>query len=249
MNPTIKLVDTAAALARTLASDFQHATNQIAKIDHQLFVALSGGTTPKLFFQILTKPLFQKRIKWNKVHLFWGDERCVPPEDSESNYEMTKKNLLDHISIPPGNIHRIRGELNPQQEATRYAREIEDCVPGNNEGFPQFDWIFFGMGTDGHTASIFPGSDILYEDKNICAVATHPNTGQKRITLTLPVINNAKRISFLVTGESKALLAATILDELRETQFLPAALVKPEDGILEWRLDREAGALLKCTEK
>jgi 6-phosphogluconolactonase len=151
---------------------------------------------------------------------------------------------LDHVSIPSKNIHRIFGENDPVEEAKRYAQEIGKFVPTSNSGFPQFDWILLGLGTDGHTASIFPGSNVLIEQENICAIAIHPESGQQRITLTLPVINNSKRVSFLVTGENKALVIAKILTGAEESKSLPASFVRPVNGILEWYLDQASAMII-----
>lgn len=242
--PKIKIFENADDLANSLAFDFQRAVNITAQSHRSFYIALSGGTTPIIFFECLAKPTYQKHIPWQYIHLFWVDERCVLPAHPDSNYGATRRTLLDHISIPDTNIHRIRGEENPVQEVNRYAEEIENTVPNNNTKLPQFDWILLGLGSDGHTASIFPGSNILTEKKHICAVAIHPVSGQKRITLTLPIINNAKRILFFVTGKSKASVVASIFNESDDSKLFPAAHVHSEHGILEWYLDRSAGALL-----
>ncbi|HDP99346.1 MAG TPA: 6-phosphogluconolactonase, partial [bacterium] len=206
---------------------------------------LSGGSTPVRLFQQLASPAYRENIDWKNVHFFWGDERCVPPDHPDSNYGMTKKYLFDHISIPHENIHRINGENDPETEAKRYAGEIFRLLPLNRHGWPQFDWILLGLGNDGHTASIFPGSPILKDRDNICAVATHPQIGQKRITLTLLVINATKRLSFLVSGENKASIAANILTAAEKNKSLPATFVRPENGALEWYLDQPAAAKIR----
>ncbi len=229
-------------LADHLAMDFLNSANLAAEFKCPINMALSGGSTPALFFQKLAFVPHRKNISWQHVHFFWVDERCVPPDDPDSNYGMTQKHLFDHISFPNENIHRIFGENDPEVEAKRYAKEIIQFVPQNFRNLPQFDWILLGLGSDGHTASIFPGSDVLEDRKNICAVATHPNTGQKRITLTLPVINHAKRVSFLVTGENKASVVAKILTG--ESKSSPAAFVRPVNGIVEWYLDQASGTVI-----
>lgn len=244
MKTEIKIFKTPEKLADRLADDFQNLVDEANKFNRDFFVALSGGSTPLLFFQKLASSPHRENIAWQNVHFFWGDERCVPPDHPDSNYGMTKKNLLDLIAIPDENIHRILGENTPQDEAKRYAREIHQLLPISQNGLPEFDWILLGLGDDGHTASIFPDSDVLEERTDICAVAVHPETGQKRITLTLPVINHAKRISFLVTGENKAKMVAKVLSG---DESLPASFVQPMHGILEWRLDEQAGKLMRLT--
>jgi len=154
-------------------------------------VALSGGSTPKLLFAHLAKE-YADKIDWKKVHLYWGDERCVAPTDDESNYKMTNELLLKNISIPFDNIHRVLGRRDPQEEAIRYGKEIEWCLPLENT-MPVFDLIILGMGGDGHTASIFPHEMNFVTSNKTCIVATHPTSGQKRVSLTGKIINQAKQ--------------------------------------------------------
>ena len=151
---------------------------------------------------------------------------------------MTNIALLSHIDIPAGNVHRVLGEDPSTNEALRYAKVIEENVPSGGNGFPRFDWIFLGMGDDGHTASLFPGASNLKEKERICVVAEHPETGQKRVSITFPVINNAKRVSFLVAGEAKAPVFKEILEKGDDPLPYPASMVEPEHGVLEWYLDK-----------
>lgn len=243
-NIQIKIYPGADELAARLAADFQNVVNEAAKLSRRIHIALSGGSTPALFLQKLASSPYRATIVWQNLHFFWGDERCVPPDHPDSNYGMTQKYLLDHIAIPDENLHRIFGENTPQNEAKRYAAEIKRLLPLTHNGWPEFDWILLGLGNDGHTASIFPGSDVLEDRTHVCAVATHPETGQKRITLTLPVINCGRRISFLVTGRNKAEMVAQVLSG---NEPLPAAFVQPSHGILEWHLDEQAGKLMRLT--
>ena len=176
-------------------------------------IALSGGSTPKVLFEILAKD-YADKIDWLKVHLYWGDERCVPFNDADSNFGMTEEKLLQHIDFPSTNIHRVIGQNKPSHEAIRYSNIINNYLPSKNN-LPVFDLIILGMGSDGHTASIFPHQMELMTDENTCGVATHPESGQKRITLNGPVINNAKQIHFLVTGASKAPVVKKIFNKSR----------------------------------
>jgi len=236
--PEIRIFKDKFQLAEAAALDFEAAVLN-ASTDNKIFtVALSGGSTPALLFEKLSV----KPIDWTSVHLYWGDERCVSPDHGDSNYLMTRRTLLDKINIPVPNVHRIRGEDDPAGEASRYAGEILQTVLPGDEGIPRFDWIFLGLGEDGHTASVFPG-DELHPD-SVCAVASHPGTGQKRITITLPVINNARRVSFLVAGNSKAKVVSAIMNENADYLDFPAAYVNPAPGILEWFLDLEAAGEL-----
>lgn len=234
------LFEDSAELAAQLVVDFKNAVEEKAALGETLTVALSGGHTPKAFFEILAQTPYKEGLSWENVIFFWGDERCVPPDNDESNYKMTNLALLSHIDIPASNIHRVLGEDPPTNEALRYSKVIEENVSSIN-GFPQFDWIFLGMGDDGHTASLFPGASNLEEMEKICVVAEHPDTGQKRVSITFPVINNAKRVSFLVAGAAKEPVFKEILEKgASEILPYPASMVNPESGLLEWYLDKAA---------
>lgn len=203
-------------------------------------IALSGGSTPKILFELLADE-YDEDIDWEKLHFWWGDERCVPPTDNDSNYKMTKELLFDSISIKDSQIHRVLGENEPQEEANRYGEEILKHLPIVN-GLPQFDIIMLGMGGDGHTASIFPHEMSLLEDKAICGVANHPESGQKRVTLNGPVINNAQDISFLVTGEGKTEKVDEIFNQKEGYLSYPAAHFNGENVV--WYLDDSAARML-----
>ena len=222
----------AAGFARFL---YQYAANQ-----QEVHLALSGGSTPKLLFQLLASES-SGQIDWQKVHLYWGDERCVPPDHSDSNFGVVRDLLLDHINIPEANIHRVKGEADPQEEAKRYSKEIRDTL-AIQDGWPVFDIILLGMGGDGHTASIFPHQMELLDPPVICEVAQHPESGQQRITLTGRVINNAKEVVFLVTGEGKAEKTGEILNSKGAWESYPAAHIRPNSGQLHWFLDQKASA-------
>lgn len=213
---------------------------ELIRSSESLHVALSGGSTPKIVFDELAARNLPKS-DWAKVHLYWGDERCVPPDDLESNYGMTVDHLLSKIEMPERNIHRIRGEENPTQEAERYTKVLQENLPSSN-GLLRFDLVILGMGDDGHTASIFPYEIGLWNADQLCEVAEHPETGQKRITITGRIINHAANIAFLVTGESKATKVGEIIDERDDFKSYPANLVSPLNGNLVWFLDEAAAA-------
>jgi len=174
-------------------------------------------------------------IDWNNVNFFWVDERCVPPDEIESNYGMTKKILLNNISIPDSNVNRMKGEDNPESEATLYSQLLKKRLPSRN-GYPEFDLIILGMGNDGHTASIFPDQMYLLNADEVCAVARQPQTGQKRITITGKVINNAERVFFIVNGEGKSKVLNEVLEKEGDYMKYPASHVQPEDGVLKWSI-------------
>ena len=217
--------------------------DELAKLVSQkdeFFLCLSGGSTPEIIYQTLSKK-YKTKIDWNKVNLFWGDERCVPPGSDQSNYGMTKKYLLNFIDIPIKNIHYINGENDPESEAIRYSEETKKIVPLKNE-YPNFDVVMLGLGEDGHTASIFPDQMEVIESDKLCEVTLHPSTRQKRITLTGKIFNNAERVIFLVTGKSKASIVKKVLQERRKV--FPVEFIQPVSGELDFFLDSDSADLL-----
>lgn len=217
--------------------------NNVNNSERNFNIALSGGSTPKHIFNYLAHN-YNSKINWNKINFFWGDERCVPPDDPESNYRMTYENLLSKISVPKENIFRIKGESDPNEEAISYSQLIKNNLPLLNDT-PAFDLIMLGLGEDGHTASIFHDQINLINDKKICSIAVHPLTKQKRITLTGKTINNAHNILFIVTGKNKSKIINDILNNKIESKNYPASFIKPLNGKLIWLLDNEAASLLK----
>lgn len=205
-------------------------------------VALSGGSTPKLIFDVLADQ-YGETIDWSQIHFYWGDERCVSPMDEQSNFKMTKDHLFSKIKVPKENIHRVLGENQPMGEAMRYANLLEINLDRVDE-IPQFDLVLLGMGDDGHTASIFPHEMELWQADDHCVVATHPDSGQKRVSINGKVINKAKEVIFLVTGDTKAQKVKEIHGKLGNYKKYPAALVQPESGKLTWFLDEAATSLL-----
>lgn len=222
-----------------VAADFTRFFFEAMKDKPYFTVALSGGSTPKRLFELWAKE-YRTAVDWSKVRFFWGDERCVPPNHEESNYGMTKSLLFNHIDIPEENIHRVIGEADPAAEAVRYGEEISDNTEEQRDGYPVFDLIILGMGSDGHTASIFPHQMELLTVEEFCGVATHPESGQKRVSITGNVINRANTVAFLVTGESKQEKVASILGRTKESLQYPAAHIQPLSGDLHWFLDAAA---------
>jgi len=210
--------------------------------DKPVHVSLSGGSTPKLLFKVLAQAPFNSAIKWANLHFWWGDERCVKPDDAESNFGEAKALLFDHIVMPSENIHRILGENDPAEEALRFSAEMQAVIPIKN-GMPCFDWILLGMGGDGHTASLFPGQT-NYADQNLAIVVQHPESSQYRVSKTARLLANAMRISYLVLGEGKAEVIKQINEDAIEAEAYPAAQVKSTTGITEWFLDTGATKLI-----
>jgi 6-phosphogluconolactonase len=237
----IKVSQSQSELARELAAELSDYINTSAGKGKKVTIALSGGSTPAKLFSCLAD-FHNESTQWQAVHFFWGDERCVAPDDPESNFGTVKKILLNKIRIPSGNIHRMRGEDDPHSEAARYASEIT-LHTRKFKMFPRFDLLILGLGEDGHTASIFPGNERLFSSDRICEVSRHPVSAQNRITITGPVINSAERILFLVTGSSKAEIVAEIIENQGISDY-PAALVQPFSGSIEWYLDIDAASML-----
>lgn len=245
MHVEIKIFPQPAALAKALAEELLIASRQAKKAGRSFNLVLAGGSTPRGVYEYFSRTDFKKSIPWDSIHFFWGDERCVSPDHEDSNYRMAQQALLGPLAIHHENIHRIIGENDPGAETCRYAEEIKrHCRLAEGE-MPQFDWILLGLGTDGHTASLFPGVDLVADPSGICAVAIQPQSGQNRITLTLKVLNHANRVSFIVTGPGKAEVLGQILNRSPESQHYPAAQVHPAQGKLEWLLDEEAASKIK----
>jgi len=201
-------------------------------------VALSGGSTPKLMFQILAQQ-FRDEVAWSNMHFFWSDERHVPPDHPDSNYRMANEALLSHVPVTTDNVHRIRSE-NP--DAAAAANEYEQTlIDVTKQTLPRLDLIFLGLGTDGHTASIFPGSDVLHETKRLVAAPYVEKFKSYRITMTLPLLNNGSSIVFLVSGAEKAQI---VRDVIQGENKYPAQAVIPTQGELIWMLDKDAALML-----
>lgn len=228
--PNISVFKDNQAVAEAFA---EYLCQQIAEAE-QFHIALSGGSTPKVLFAHLAAA-YADKIDWKKVHLYWGDERCVPPTDAESNYLMTQEKLLQYIDIPFSNVHRVLGESIPTEEAIRYGNVINWNLPQRG-GLPIFDLIILGMGSDGHTASIFPHQMELLTAEKTCAVAVHPESGQQRITLTGKVIQAARQIHFLVTGASKKPVIKEIFSKTGNYKSYPASYIEGAT----WWLDEAA---------
>jgi 6-phosphogluconolactonase len=209
-----------------------------SSVHERINILLSGGNTPSELFKRINKK-YAYSIEWERIHFWWGDERCVSPDNENSNYKQANDFLLSQILIPFENIHRIKGENNPDEEAVRYAAEIKDNLNYRGEN-PVFDLVLLGLGEDGHTASIFPDELELFEDERICAVTKHPLTGQKRITITGKVLNNANRVFFLVTGANKAQRISEIMNDDEAAKLLPAYYISPTNGELIWFIDEAA---------
>ncbi len=234
----VKIFRTPKKVCKAVAREIRNFTRDSAK--PRFDIALSGGKTPKKLFKILAEK-HRETIPWERIHFWWGDERCVSPTSDESNFKMANDHLFTHLKIPAKNIHRIKGENNPREEALRYADEINRHLMHRGD-VPVFDLILLGMGSDGHTASIFPGNLEIFQEKGACVATKHPETGQNRITLSGPVLNNASRVFFLVTGEDKSKCVSKIMNNEAEAKLLPAFYIEPVNGSLVWFIDEPAAS-------
>jgi len=209
-------------------------------------IAVSGGTTPKAMFALLadrSAPYFA-RVPWDKLNLFWVDERCVPPTDAESNYRMTNEAMLSKVPLPADQIHRMKGELEPEVAASQYEAVIRAEFGLDRSGDPVFDLVLLGMGDDGHTASLFPHTQALFAMVPL-VVANHvPQKDTWRVTLTWPVINRARRVAFLIEGAAKAQVLDDVLLGPYDPESKPSQLIRPDSGKLTFLLDAAAAAKL-----
>ena len=205
-------------------------------------VALAGGNTPRRVYELLATERFAQRVEWPQVDLFFGDERCVPPDHPDSNYAMAYGALISKVGIPAKNVHRIIGESNPVESARLYESQLRTFFGG--AAWPRFDLVLLGMGEDGHTASLFPGSDALNEKSKWVMATKQEGSGHDRITLTVPVFTHASRVIFLVTGAGKAERLAQVLRSQPGPDQLPAQAIQPVAGSLEWLVDSAAAPFL-----
>jgi 6-phosphogluconolactonase len=234
-----------AELSRQSAERFSQLVNRSVQGSGRFTVALSGGSTPKHLYSLLASPDYKERILWNNVHLFWGDERCVPPDHPESNFGMVRESLLSKIKIPAENIHRMAGEREPQAAAAEYEKHLQEFFGLESGALPRFDLILLGIGEDGHTASLFPGSDALNETERLVISPFVEKLNSYRLTLTLPVLNSRAEVWFLVTGASKA---DAVKKVLRGSADLPAAKVQPVNGRLVWFITQDAAPGVSTTD-
>ena len=208
--------------------------------------ALAGGSTPRMLYGLLTSDFYRERLPWRAIHVFWGDERHVPPEHAESNFRMAREAMLDHVPLPAANVHRIRGEEpDARRAAIEYELELRRFFALADSEWPCFDLVLLGLGADGHTASLFPGSKALRERERRVMAPWVESLREFRITLTPPVLNHARRVLFLVRGEEKAAAVHAVLEGAREPERYPAQAV---EGSRLWMLDRAAARLLKAAD-
>lgn len=234
----VMILPDADAIAREGAARFTALARSAISSTGRFAVALSGGSTPRaLYARLVDQP-----IEWARVHVFWGDERCVPPEHADSNYKMAHDALLSKVAIPTENIHRLRGEIDSQQAALEYEAELRRVF--GSIAWPRFDLILLGLGTDAHTASLFPQSSAIHEASRWVVGHFVEKLQAQRLTLTPPVINHADQVIFLVAGTDKAAAVRSVFEGLQNFDQFPAQIVVPVTGRVTWLLDSLAAAQL-----
>jgi 6-phosphogluconolactonase len=239
--PSIEVFPDTAALFQAAS---ERITDLLVKIIYEkggASLVLTGGKTPKPIYEMLASPLYRNSVDWKRIHVFWGDERCVPSENPDSNFGLARDALISKIDMPPENVHRIKGELDAEDAADFYEREIIDFFQGS--GIPSFDLLLLGMGEDGHTASLFPGTQ--WDEKRFVIVNRVPQSGSKRVSLTPLILNAAAKIIFLVAGRHKADALACVLEN-PECNY-PAARIRASQGSTDWMIDSSAASLLVHT--
>lgn len=242
MKPDIRIFKDLEKLSRHAAGLFVDQSAQAIQERGRFLVALNGGSTPNRLFQLLASES-KDQVDWSRVHVFWGDERCVPPDDSGSCFGQARDLLLSHVPIPDSNLHRVKGELEPVEASKDYALTLRGFASPPFD-FPRFDLVYLGMGEDGHTASLFPGSPVEATEPTRPVTAKYQDRPANRVTLTQLVFNQARLVAFMATGEKKAGTLAEVLSDSYNPALLPAQRIDPQDGQLIWLVDEPAAGNL-----
>jgi 6-phosphogluconolactonase len=238
----LRIVDSPSALFQAGAEEFVAQATTAVNAQGRCTVALSGGSTPRSLYNLLATT-YRERLPWQKMFFFWGDERHVPPDSAESNYRMADEALLSRVPIPAGNVFRVAGEdPDAARAAQKYEQTLREFFRLPAAGYPRFDLILLGMGPDGHTASLFPGTAALGEKSRLVVANWVDKFKTDRITFTLPVINEARMVMFLVSGSDKTQALREVLEGRQSPELFPSKLVNPEKGKLIWLVDRTAAA-------
>ncbi|MGB8474487.1 MAG: 6-phosphogluconolactonase [Candidatus Acidiferrum sp.] len=246
LSAEVRILPDAAAIARQAAERLVEIALAAVRQKGAFNLVLSGGSTPKALHGLLVNdPLFRSQVPWDKMHVFFGDERHVRPDDPQSNYRMALETLISKSPLKPEQIHRIKAEYPLAEDAAKeYEQEIRKHFKLTDGEFPHFDLVLLGMGSEGHTASLFPGTKALHENRRIVVHNWVGKVLMDRITLTAPAINNAAHILFMVTGADKCFALTAVLERVFEPEQLPAQLIQPVNGTLLWLVDAAAGSQL-----
>jgi 6-phosphogluconolactonase len=239
MKADVRIFKDNEAMSEAATNIFIQAAKHAFEARGRFLVALSGGGTPSGLYRLLANDPYRSEMDWEKTFVFWGDERCVPPDDAGSNYHQAYEILLKHVPLPGENILRVKGELEPGQASNAYAQMLKDFAdPGLD--WPCFDLVLLGMGEDGHTASLFPGSPVEATSPTLAVTGHYQGRPAKRITLTPLVFNSARKVLFLVTGEGKAVTLSRVLNDVSNQEQYPAQRIQPTDGQVIWLVDEAA---------
>ncbi len=243
MKADIRIFKDSEAMSMAATEIFLQEAAQAIRAHGQFLVALSGGSTPAGLYHLLASQPYHDQVDWKKVFVFWGDERCVPPDEEGSNYHQARETLLKHVPIPKENVQRIKGELEPAEASEYYAQTLKRfAAPGLD--WPRFGLVLLGMGEDGHTASLFPGSPVEADSPTLAVTADYQGRPAQRVTLTPLVLNSARNILFLVTGENKASTLRDVLSDTYNPELYPAQRIHPKDGKVIWLVDEGAAGKL-----
>jgi 6-phosphogluconolactonase len=238
------------ALAQRAAQYFSEMVSEAVADQNHARIAVSGGSTPKAAFQLLADPNqpWRSRMPWDKLDLYWVDERTVPPDHPDSNYRMTSEALLSHVPLPCSQVHRVHGELDPEVAAAQYESDLRNSFRLEGAESPRFDLISLGMGPDGHCASLFPYTRAIHEMSRLVTENEVPQLNTWRVTLTWPVINQARSVFFIIAGADKADRVREVFMGSRDPERLPSQLIWPSSGILTLFLDKAAAVHLPATD-
>ena len=245
MKADIRIFKDLEKLSLHAAELFVEQAKQAIKEHDRFLVALNGGNTPTRLFQLLASD-YRDKIDWSSTHIFWGDERCVPPMDAGSSYGQAKEALLQHVMIPENHVHRVQGELTPASASVEYVQTLK-LFAENDLEFPRFDLVYLGMGEDGHTASLFPGSPVDVTETVVPVTANYQDRPANRVTMTPLVFNQAHMVVFMATGDKKANTLAEVLSDRYNPELYPAQRIDPKDGKLIWLVDEGAAGKLPTT--
>jgi 6-phosphogluconolactonase len=243
LNITVRVFSDSADLSRAAAELFASTARAAVSARGRFICALSGGGTPRAMYEMMAKSPFRESLPWDKMLFFWGDERCVPPDDAESSYNQARTAWLAHVPVPEGNVFRVKGELGPLAAAENAARQLKSVADADLD-WPRFDFVLLGLGADGHTASLFPGSAETSGIATVAVTAHYQDRPANRVSLTPDVFNAARSVVFLATGAEKAQALVTTLTGAREPDKYPAQRIHPGDGNIWWLVDKAAASLL-----
>jgi 6-phosphogluconolactonase len=242
MRYTVEVFQDVAELSRRAADELARRAREVEETRERFSLCLAGGSTPKVLYALLAEEPYRSQLDWSRIHVFWGDERCVPPDHADSNYRMAQEALLSKVPVPAENVHRIFAEKEPHVAAREYEQTLRQSFGLSEGALPRFDFVLLGMGADGHTASLFPGTSAIHETQRLVVAYFVKKLQAHRVTLTPPVLNNAAQVIFLVAGADKARTLREVLKGAFQPDALPSQIVQPTNGSLLWLVDQPSFA-------